>query len=649
MTSKIYFRFLLAAAMSIAVIGLQHVHAQQWVHVGQPGFSPSGAGASVYQRLIIDEHNTLYVAFSDEGQGLNNGMGTVMRYEGSTWVPIGTPGFTPGLSKHSSFALGRGDTIYYSFADGTSTGFSRGRVMRYDGNSWDFMGDVLTVSQCQHSNVVVQRDGTVYFGSVDVGAGGFVDGAMVVKRYNGNSWVTVGSTHPVSDTGKVTVGYLAIDRNDTLWAAYGVTNYNGTNHRIIVKKFDGTDWITVGSPFLAGATITPGPQPIIWGGDGMHLAFDHNNVPYIAYSANFMGPPNISVHRFDGTGWALVGPEHFTKTIPAPAMGTVVMASLAFDRSNNPYIAFSDQTQGYKPYVMKWNGTVWDSLAFGVPGFIGYAHYMSLAFDGNDNPYFAFYDAINGGMTSVMTYTVCEASELSTVTASSTDICLGDTVMLTVTGTLHDATGWEWYEGSCGGTVAGSGDTLYVSPTDTTTYYVRGMGACVVSGPCASVTVNVTDVPKPTFGADGDTLVSSAPEGNQWYLDGEPIPGATGQKHGMTKTGAYSVKVTVGPCSAESDPQDLIPTGISVSGTANQIRVFPVPFMHAIQVYIDGDAHNMDQWKLQVTDQVGRTVYAQNVLTRQNQINLSHLAQGVYVIHVHTGAGGSKVYKVVKQ
>src|SRR5690606_18515643 len=115
----------------------------------------------------------------------------------------------------------------------------------------------------------------------------------------------------------------------------------------------------------------------------------------------------------------------------------------------------------------------------------------------------------------------------------------------------------------------------------------------------------------------------SSPVGNQWYLDGTPIPGANGQKYGITKTGSYSVKVTIGPCSAESDPQDLIPTSISVGTERTQIRLFPVPFEHSVQLDINADG--MQDWRLQISDQVGRIVYQQEQLGRKNQIDLTHL------------------------
>jgi len=54
--------------------------------------------------------------------------------------------------------------------------------------------------------------------------------------------------------------------------------------------------------------------------------------------------------------------------------------------------------------------------------------------------------------------------------------CLGVPVNLTVSGVLYDAYEWEWHEGSCDGPVVGTGETIEVNPTETTTYCVRALG-----------------------------------------------------------------------------------------------------------------------------------------------------------------------------
>ena len=83
-----------------------------------------------------------------------------------------------------------------------------------------------------------------------------------------------------------------------------------------------------------------------------------------------------------------------------------------------------------------------------------------------------------------------------TVTGTGTLIsmlCPGvqDSTRVYIDGTLNDAVEWAWYEGSCGGTYLGSGDSLTVRPTVTTTYFVRPEGQCGAPVACQTVTVNV--------------------------------------------------------------------------------------------------------------------------------------------------------------
>lgn len=67
-----------------------------------------------------------------------------------------------------------------------------------------------------------------------------------------------------------------------------------------------------------------------------------------------------------------------------------------------------------------------------------------------------------------------------TVVLSTVDsICAGSSVTLSVGGgSLGSSSRWQWYSGICGGPTAGSGNSITVSPSVTTTYFVRGEGAC---------------------------------------------------------------------------------------------------------------------------------------------------------------------------
>ena len=104
-------------------------------------------------------------------------------------------------------------------------------------------------------------------------------------------------------------------------------------------------------------------------------------------------------------------------------------------------------------------------------------------------------DGISGSLSnagSCYIYNVSNLPIIDTV-SNSGPICIGNEVTLSVSGSLNDAEEWVWYLGSCDGTVVGTGASISVSPSLTTTYCVRGEGGCVdldISA-CVCTTVEV--------------------------------------------------------------------------------------------------------------------------------------------------------------
>jgi hypothetical protein len=83
----------------------------------------------------------------------------------------------------------------------------------------------------------------------------------------------------------------------------------------------------------------------------------------------------------------------------------------------------------------------------------------------------------------------CSTATAPTIVAKLDSVCLGVSDTLTITaGALNGNANWIWYSGSCGGTQAGSGTQLIVTPGITTNYYARGEGGCASSpGDCSLV------------------------------------------------------------------------------------------------------------------------------------------------------------------
>lgn len=609
----------------------QTVIAQTWETVGTAGFSASGSGVSNWQRLLVDQYNNLYLSYNDEGFGTNAGQGTIMKYNGTTWAPVGTPGFTQNFSHHSDFTFGNGDTLYYSYADGSSTAMSRAAVMMFNGTAWSTIGSLLTVGECQYSSIAHAHNGDVYLGMIDNGVSG---GAVKVKKYSGGTWTDVG-TNPISTPSGASYADMVLDRHDSLYVAY--TDMSESPGKVRVKKFNGTDWVNVGSPMLA---ITgPGAGSAM----DIYLAFDIFNTPYVSYSHTFQGPPRISVEKFNGTDWELVGPAQFS----SGTFETSLFSSLALPK-NAPYVAYQHGGLGMKATVKKYNSTslAWEDV--GTPGISDdVAAFTSIALDGNGNVYVAFFDQAHGNMNTVKKFVTCEAPVITAVTTQNTPVCQ-DSAVLTVAGTLNDATDWKWYSGSCNnGTLVGTGAALHVKPNASTAYYVKGLGGCVATGGCNEVMVDVA-VSKPTITKVNNVFTSSAATGNQWYRNNASITGATNQTYTATEPGYYQTKVTAGTCTIASDSLQYQPTGISTIPSHAGINVYPVPVNDYLHVnFEDAKLFQQNNWQLRITDKLGREVYNAAVKSTTSSIDMKHYASGLYFVTLYSNETRI-VYKVAK-
>ena len=144
----------------------------------------------------------------------------------------------------------------------------------------------------------------------------------------------------------------------------------------------------------------------------------------------------------------------------------------------------------------------------------------------------------------------CVNPDIPTLSASANPICAGGSTTLSIaTGNLNKAAEWRWYTGSCGGTLAGIGASITVSPATTTTYYVRGEGNCVTGGSCASITV-VVNMPAPAISgptsvcSGGNVTLDAGSGYNTYAWSNSGGSSQTAMFSNITATTTYSVTVT---------------------------------------------------------------------------------------------------------
>ncbi|MCG9911799.1 MAG: T9SS type A sorting domain-containing protein, partial [Flavobacteriales bacterium] len=93
------------------------------------------------------------------------------------------------------------------------------------------------------------------------------------------------------------------------------------------------------------------------------------------------------------------------------------------------------------------------------------------------------------------TVTVNTLSVAPTGITGTSTICNGNSTTLTLSGgSAGTGAVAQWFSGSCGGTLVGTGNSITVSPGSTTTYFVRYSGTCNTTT-CASQTVTVNPIP----------------------------------------------------------------------------------------------------------------------------------------------------------
>ncbi len=88
----------------------------------------------------------------------------------------------------------------------------------------------------------------------------------------------------------------------------------------------------------------------------------------------------------------------------------------------------------------------------------------------------------------------CFSATNPTITATKNAVCSGDSTTLNVSqgDTLNSSQNWVIYTGGCGVTSLGQSvnGVFTVTPTQTTTYYIRGEGGCANTGECDSITIS---------------------------------------------------------------------------------------------------------------------------------------------------------------
>lgn len=154
-------------------------------------------------------------------------------------------------------------------------------------------------------------------------------------------------------------------------------------------------------------------------------------------------------------------------------------------------------------------------------------------------------DGCSSVASAPVTVTVHNNPAQPVITASgSLSFCQGDNVILT----SSTANAYSWSNGA-------TTQSITVNNAGNFSVIVSNAQGCnSIASAITSTTVNALP-PVPTISRSDNQLISSAATGNQWYFDGNAIPGATSNTLTISGFGNYSVEVTNAEgCSRSSAP-----------------------------------------------------------------------------------------------
>ncbi|MGY6560566.1 MAG: LamG-like jellyroll fold domain-containing protein [Luteibaculaceae bacterium] len=233
---------------------------------------------------------------------------------------------------------------------------------------------------------------------------------------------------------------------------------------------------------------------------------------------------------------------------------------------------------------------------------------------------------INAGCPAQSLSVVVTVNPIPVVTVEPISaVCAGESITLTASG----AESYTWTGGVSNG--------VSFVPTASGAFTVIGTSLGCESEP---VTVNVTvkPLPEPTvlYNTVTQRLETQVFDTYQWFFNGVEIAGAINQTHPTIIEGDYTVEVSLEGCVNESITFTLVTVGVKELSQITDIRIFPNPASQLVNVAYSGSL--TERVTLTIFDMSGKAVGSAVINQSQQTIDVSGLAQGMYLFRIETSS-----------
>jgi len=465
------------------------------------------------------------------------------------------------------------------------------------------------------------RINSVFFTSFDVGYVVGMDGTILKTTNGGSDWFT-----------------LNYNTTNDLYSIYftdSITGYIAGENGTILKTINaGNDWILQQS----------GTQKILSG-----IYFINNNIGYIVggdlhiegtilkttdggsnwtFLSSGMSEPLYSIYfTDDNIGYATGWQGSILKTTNAGVNWTLqnsgtnyYLLSCNFLNNDIGYIV------GYDGLILKTinAGQNWNNISIGM-----YGDVRAISFTDTNTGYI-----VGDGGVILKTTTGGEILIPANAEpiAGDNEVCQGhDTVTYTVP-LIPNSTSYIWTLPN------GTNDTTLINSITLNFDSLSVSGILKVKGhnnygdgveAALQITIN-ENPPIPLIQHVSNMLISSAPNGNQWYFNSNLIDGAIGQVLTPTQVGEYFVVVSVNNCSTQSLPFSFS-SGIDETSIEKTIKIFPNPSNNKLKIEFLNPQKKLV--KITILDMSGKEIFNANCKDEKYEFN-NNLGSGTYILKV---------------
>jgi hypothetical protein len=575
--------------------------------------------------LTVDKNGNPFVSYDDFSSGQNLG---VMMFNGTAWV-ADTAGRTANLGgpvNYTSIGVDASDNVYVAYQDLSYYGHDGLSMTEFTGGSWNYVSSYsvsqdISAGDAPYVALAMDNTGTPVVTYEDKGAG---DHAEAFK-YAGTYWAMLGSIGLSNGSGSnwnglASYASLAISPADVPYITYR----DGNNaNKATVMSYNGTAWTVVGTPGISTGEVKFNNMGFDKAGDPICMFSDKKAVP--AYG--------IVAKEFTGGVWTAIG------TNSAAMSGTYCYYVSMAIANDTVYAAFQDSA--YHMSVMKCaisSSATW--VKVGPSNITGdTAAYISIAVDKNNVPYVAFSDYRKAQGLTVMKYIggswqILDTENISGGQVSYPSIQIDPTTNMPVVaysnyfGTIEaqaqkfNGTHWT-HIGNPAGISTDWASAMSLAIDAKGNYYVAyqdwGFLSTQGQGNC---TVEKYPV--------GDTAWVSAPVNGSCSNGGGGYESIALDANGniyAAYTG-YSAYVKEMTC----------PTlGVNeITAASGQARVYPNPSQGSFTVDLQNETAKS---YITVYNVLGENVYQSKLTLGKTQISLNNPASGVYLYRILTESG----------